>query len=46
MIARVAPDVAAAAAPYLKVLTARIGARVRIEPDPARPREALEVAPA
>ncbi|HXQ16652.1 MAG TPA: ribonuclease E/G [Caulobacteraceae bacterium] len=41
--ARVAPDVAAAADPYLKVLTDRFGARLSLVADPARPRGDPEV---
>ena len=41
--ASAAADVAAAAAPYLKRLTDRFGARLALEPDPARAREAFEV---
>ncbi len=39
-----APDVAAAAAPYLKVLTGRFGARLDLVAEAGRPREAFEVA--
>jgi len=41
--ARGAPDVAAAADPYLKVLTDRFGARLSLVADPARPRGDPEV---
>jgi Ribonuclease G/E len=41
--ARSAPDVAAAADAYLKVLTGRFGARLSLIADPTRPREAPEV---
>ena len=36
VLASAAPDVAAAAAPYLKALTDRFGARLRLAADPAR----------
>jgi Ribonuclease G/E len=42
---RAAPDVIAAAAPYLKALAATFGARFAPAPDAARPRESFEVAP-
>jgi Ribonuclease G/E len=43
LVALAAPDVAAAASPYLKQLTDRFGARLEVAADPARPREAFEV---
>jgi Ribonuclease G/E len=44
--ARAAPEVAAAAAPYLKLLTERFGARLALTADPLRPRDDPEVRPA
>jgi Ribonuclease G/E len=41
--AAAAPDVAAAASPYLKALTDRFGARLDLAADPVRAREAFEV---
>jgi hypothetical protein len=46
LIARCGPDIAAAAAGLAGELSARIGARFRIEPDPAAPRERIEVSAA
>lgn len=43
LIATAATDVASAAAPYLRVLTDRFGARLQITADPGRPRETFEV---
>jgi Ribonuclease G/E len=43
--ARAAPDVTAAATPYLKALTDRFGARLALAADPGRPRENAEVRP-
>jgi Ribonuclease G/E len=43
---RAAPDVAAAAAPYLKALAERFGGRLALAPDAARPRESFEIGPA
>ena len=41
--ARAAPDVAGAATPYLRALTDRFGARLQLDADQGRPREAFEV---
>jgi Ribonuclease G/E len=43
--AAAAPDVAAAAAPYLKTLTDRFGARLQVAADPACDNERFEVTP-
>jgi Ribonuclease G/E len=43
VVAAAAPDVAAAAAPYLKALTDRFGARLQVAADAARANEAFEV---
>jgi Ribonuclease G/E len=43
IVAAAAPDVADAAAPYLRALTDRFGARLLIAADPGREREAFEV---
>jgi len=45
LIARCAPDVAAAAAPWIDGLTDRFGARISVQSDPALVREAWEVRP-
>jgi Ribonuclease G/E len=45
LAARAAPDVAAAAAPYLKRLTDRFGARLDLAADAGRARDAFEIAP-
>ena len=45
LAARAAPDVATAAGAYLEALEGRFGARLELAADPARPREAFEVAP-
>ena len=44
LVARCAPQVAAAARPLAAKLTERIGARFTLEPDPARARESFDVA--
>ena len=44
LVARAGPDVAAAADAYLETLRERFGARLEVVADPARPREAFEVA--
>jgi Ribonuclease G/E len=44
LTARAAPDVVAAATPYLKALTGRFGARIALEAALDRPRETFEVA--
>ena len=46
LVATCAPGVAAAAAPLARLLAAQIGARFAIAPDPAAPRERLDVGPA
>ena len=46
LVARAAPDVAEAAASYLKALAGRFGARLSLAADPARARETFEIAPA
>jgi Ribonuclease G/E len=43
VVVAAAPDVAAAAAPYLKALTDRFGARLQVAADAARANEAFEV---
>jgi Ribonuclease G/E len=43
LLARAAPDVATAAAPYMKVLEGRFGARLELEPDPAAAFDTIEV---
>jgi Ribonuclease G/E len=45
LVARAAPAVAEGAAPYLKVLTDRFGARLELSADPALAPEAFEVRP-
>ena len=45
IVAAAAPDVAAAAAPYLEGLTDRFGARLQVAPDPARASDSFEVKP-
>jgi Ribonuclease G/E len=45
LAARAAPDVVAAAAPYLDQLTHRFGARLALEAAPTLPRETFEVVP-
>jgi Ribonuclease G/E len=46
LAARCSPDVAKAARPLAEQLADRIGARFAITPDPALPRDRLEIAPA
>jgi len=43
LVVRSAPDVAAAAAPYMKVLEGRFGARLELAPDPDAAFDAVEV---
>ena len=43
LVARCAPGVATAAEPLARILAERIGARFTISPDPARPRDSLDV---
>jgi Ribonuclease G/E len=43
LLARAAPDVATAAAPYMKVLEGRFGARLELAADAAAPFDAIEV---
>ncbi len=44
LVARAAPDVAAAADPYIRRLTDTFGARLILAPDPAHSRDAFEIA--
>ena len=43
LVVRAAPDAAAAAAPYMKVLEGRFGARLELAADPAAPFDLIEV---
>jgi Ribonuclease G/E len=43
LAAYAAPEIAAAAGPYLPALTARFGGRIALTPEPGRPREAFDV---
>jgi Ribonuclease G/E len=43
LVGRAAPDAAAAASPHIGALTARIGARIEIRPDPALAGEQFEI---